>query len=138
MRRIEIIVVIIIVFLGVVYTFDFGSLIASDHMAGILGVPFLFFLVIFSSILIFSKKRKTRERIRIILTTYLLTLISYSITILILRSGTDNAFDYLYRADIGNDSLAGRLLNWYCTSGLILCVILLFIIHKIRKTKKIK
>lgn len=135
MRIIEILLVMTITVLGVEYTFRFGNLIAMDHMAGILGVPFLIFLMLFCGALIFSKSRKVRNVIRIILACYLLTLILYSVTILTLRSSMDNVFEGLYSANGGSFSFADKLLAGYCISGMTLTAIILYVINGIKKGK---
>ncbi|MFT6200156.1 MAG: hypothetical protein ACJAQ2_001936 [Vicingaceae bacterium] len=134
-RKIEIITVIFIAIIGTLFTFKFGNLIAKDHTAGLIGIPFLFFLLLFCLVNIFSKSQLTRKKMRITIISYLITLVSFSITILLIRNSTDNSFDFLYKPEGSDTTLADRLLFSFCFIGLTINALL---ISKISRKNKIK
>ncbi len=125
-RLIEVFGSIITIILGVLFTFPFGSIIEMDHMAGILGIPFLIFLIICCLILLSSNSKKWRVRMRILIPLYLFTLVSYYYTIIIIRSNLESGkvFNYLYQG------LSSDILMWFCMAGMILCFGIIYLYEK--------
>jgi hypothetical protein len=129
-RKTEIITVCLIAIIGTLFTFKFGNLIAKDHTAGLIGIPFLFFLLLFCLVIIFSKSQLTRKKIRITIISYLITLVSFSLTILLIKTSAENSFDFLYKPGGSDTTLADRLLFSFCFIGFTTNA---FIISKINR-----
>lgn len=128
-RKAEKIFLICLAIFGVIYSFEFGLQLSSyGHGGQLLGVPFAIMLIIYCSVIIFSKSAKRRRVFRIINYTYVTSMTLYSLTIFIIKSNKkETAWDYLYLFNVPDLTRSEKIFNGYAIGGLSVCIILLII-----------
>ena len=125
MRRIEPLILIALVFFGFYFCYDFGYLLTGEFGLGQLaGIPFAVVLVILIVLIIFTKN-KVKRTSRILTYGYLLTLLTYVLTVLLIKFiRQESAQEYLYHYDEGKTY---QILGLLGLGGISICLAIIFL-----------
>lgn len=123
MRYMEAIILVVFVLLGFYFCYDFGYLLTGEGGLGqLFGIPFAVVLAVLSAWLIFTKHKK--RTFRILTWGYLLTMMSYVWTILVIKgTNQENALEYLYHYQ---DGKSYQILGLLITGGASISLAIIF------------
>jgi len=123
----EKILLIVLTILGFYFCLDFGYILTGYlHGGQLLGIPVAVMLAVFSGLTIFTKTQK-KKIFRILTYGYFLTMLTYAMTVLIIREwGQENTWTYLYSMD----GKADDFFIWISATGLLISVTIVILTYK--------
>lgn len=129
LRQLEILFLVCISIVGGMYALDFGLILtAYPHGGQLLGVPFAVVLIVYCSLIVFSRSPTTRAVFRIINYCYFSTMLSYLCTVkLIQHLKGETAWEYLHGFNPPELTRNEKIFFAHAIGGVLICTMLLFL-----------